>query len=87
MRKVLGFIGCIVLAGSLFALDYWQGHNNKLTSEQLKQDDAEYLAFLKEMDEGLKKLSDCCEKTADILKIAELKMKIAEACHNMNPDK
>ena len=38
MRKVLGFIGCIVLAGSLFALDYWQGHNNKLTSEQLKQD-------------------------------------------------
>lgn len=49
--------------------------------------DAEYLAFLKEMDEGLKKLSDCCEKTADILKIAELKMKIAEACHNMNSDK
>ena len=49
--------------------------------------DAEYLAFLKEMDEGLKRLSYCCEKTADILKIAELKMKIAEACHNMNPDK
>lgn len=46
--------------------------------------DAEYLAFLKEMDEGLGKISDCCETAADLLKLIELKMKIAEAYHNTN---
>lgn len=38
MRKILWIIGCIILAGGLFALDYWQGYNNKLLSEQLEQD-------------------------------------------------
>lgn len=49
--------------------------------------DMEYLVFLKEMDEGLEKISDCCKTAADLLKLIELKMKIAEACHNTNPYK
>ncbi|MCI7739002.1 hypothetical protein [Butyricicoccus porcorum] len=62
MRKVLGFIGCIVLAGSLFALDYWQGHNNKLTSEQLKQDNAEIQQLLNEKSQLEKKLEETAQQ-------------------------
>lgn len=48
MRKVLWIIGCIILAGGLFALDYWQGYNNQLVSEQLKQDNLEIQQLLNE---------------------------------------
>ena len=48
MRKVLWIVGCIILAGGLFALDYWQGYNNQLVSGQLKQDNLEIQQLLNE---------------------------------------
>lgn len=49
--------------------------------------DSEYLALLKEADETIRGLADYCETTADLLKLIELKIKIAEILHNMNPCK
>lgn len=48
MRKILWIVGCIILAGGLFALDYWQGYNNQLVSGQLKQDNLEIQQLLNE---------------------------------------
>lgn len=48
MRKTLWILGCIILAGSLFAVDYWQGYNHALVSQQIKQDNAEIQQLINE---------------------------------------
>ncbi len=40
--------------------------------------DLEYRAFLKETSDTLDGLVECCKETGELLKIIELKMKIAE---------
>lgn len=46
--------------------------------------DSEYLAFLKEADKTIKELAGYCKTTSDLLKLIELKIKMAEILHNMN---
>lgn len=48
MRKVFLIMGCIILAGGLVGLDYWQGYNQGLVSEQLVQDNIEIQQLLNE---------------------------------------
>lgn len=43
--------------------------------------DLEYRAFLKETSDTLDSLVDCCKETGELLKVIELKMKIAEQLH------
>ena len=62
MRKVLGFIGCIILAGGLFALDYWQGYNNAQISEQLKQDNTEIQQLLNEKSQLEKQIEETAQQ-------------------------
>lgn len=40
--------------------------------------DLEYRAFLKETSDTLDRLVECCKETGELLKVIELKMKIAE---------
>ena len=41
----------------------------------------EYITFLKETSDTLDGLVECCKETGELLKVIELKLKIAEQLH------
>lgn len=56
------------------------GENIKSRSDKIMSD-LEYRVFLEETSDTLGKLTECCKETGELLKVIELKLKIAEQLH------